>query len=218
MWCKSGPPDIHYHGDSSNKNNCDGVDDGGVNIKCDDDDNCGDFESILNCGEDKDSLGDSIDDGGVNTNGGSDSDFGDGKTRVGCSDNTAGNDGNSNDDGSGINTNDNDCDDEDDSDTDGDNDDNVADGDKDDGGGNDADGGSNGGGGGGNDEGGDNVDSDAKDGCRGIDVIDFDLEDDIDFEDDDGVKNEFFQSNFVSISTIFDVYLKFPGSIRCKQS
>ena len=208
MWCKSGLPDIHYHGDSSNKNNCDGVDDGGVNIKFDDDANCGDFESILNCGEDKNSLGDSIDDGGVDTNGGSDPDFGYGKTRVGCSDNAAGNDGNSNDDGSGIDTNDNDCD-EDDSDIDGDNDD---------GDGNDADGGSNGGGGVGNDEGDDNVDSDAKDGCRDIDVIDFDLEDDIDFEDDDGVKNEFLQSNFVSISTIFDVYLKFPGSIRCKQS
>ena len=208
MWCKSGLPDIHYHGDSSNENNCDGVDDGGVNIKFDDDANCGDFESILDSGEDKNSLGDSIDDGGVDTNGGSDPDFGYGKTRVGCSDNAAGNDGNSNDDGSGIDTNDNDCD-KDDSDIDGDNDD---------GDGNDADGGSNGGGGGGNDEGGDNVDSDAKDGCRDIDVIDFDLEDDIDFEDDDGVKNEFLQSNFVSISTIFDVYLKFPGSIRCKQS
>ena len=208
MWCKSGLPDIHYHGDSSNENNCDGVDDGGVNIKFDDDANCGDFESILDCGEDKNSLGDSIDDGGVDTNGGSDPDFGYGKTRVGCSDNAAGNDGNSNDDGSGIDTNDNDCD-KDDSDIDGDNDD---------GDGNDADGGSNGGGGDGNDEGGDNVDSDAKDGCRDIDVIDFDLEDDIDFEDDDGVKNEFLQSNFVSISTIFDVYLKFPGSIRCKQS
>ena len=208
MWCKSGLPDIHYHGDSSNENNCDGVDDGGVNIKFDDDANCGDFESILDCGEDKNSLGDSIDDGGVDTNGGSDPDFGYGKTRVGCSDNAAGNDGNSNDDGSGIDTNDNDCD-KDDSDIDGDNDD---------GDGNDADGGSNGGGGGGNDEGGDNVDSDAKDGCRDIDVIDFDLEDDIDFEDDDGVKNEFLQSNFVSISTIFEVYLKFPGSIRCKQS
>ena len=42
------------------------------------------------------------------------------------------------------------------------------------------------------------------------------MKDDIDFEDDDGVKSEFLQFNFISISTIFDANLSSPGSIRCK--
>ena len=167
------------------------------------------------CDEDKDGAGsDSIGDRGVDINGGSDPDFGDDKTKVSCSDDTAGDDGNSNDDGGpndggGVDTNDNDCD-GDDTDTDGDNNDNVADGDENNGDGNEADDGSNDEGGGSNDEGGDNADGDAKYGGRD----DCDDRDDIDFEDDDGVRGEFLQSNFVSIS--FDANLSFPGSIRCR--
>ena len=67
---------------------------------------------------------------------------------------------------------------------------------------------------GGNDEGGDNADGDVKDGGRD----DCDDRDDIDFEDDDGVSGEFLQSNFVSISTLFDTNLSFPGLIRCRWS
>ena len=106
--------------------------------------------------------------------------------------------------------------DENDADTDVDNNDNVTDEDKNDGDdgadADEADGGSNDEGGGGNDEGGNNADGDAKDGGR------HDCNDkvDIDFEDDDGVRGEFFQYNFVSISTIFDANLSFLGSIRCK--
>ena len=166
------------HGDSGDKNNSDGVDDCGVNIN----------------------GGDSIGDGGVDTNGGSNPDFGDDKTKVVCSGDTAGDDGNSNHDGGpnddgGVDTNDNDCD-GDDADTDGDNNDNVADGEK-----NEPDGGSNDEGGGGDDEGSDNADGNAKDVSRD----DCDNKDDIDFESDDGVRDEFLQSN--SISTIFDANL-----------
>ena len=60
----------------------------------------------------------------------------------------------------------------------------------------------------------DNADGDAKDGGRGG----CDDKDDIDFEDDEGVEGEFLQSIFVSISTISDANLSFPGSILCKQS
>ena len=155
---------------------------------------------IVDWGEDK-VGGDSIGDGGVNTNGGSDPDFGDDKTKVGYSDDTADDDGNSNNDsgpndGGGVDTNDNDYD-GDDADTDSDNDDNVADGDKNDSDGNEAGNGSFEERGGGNDEG------DDKDGGRDYYGID-----DIDFEDDGGVKGEFnLQSNFVSITTIFDANL-----------
>ena len=107
--------------------------------------------------------------------------------------------------------NNNDCD-GDDADTDGDNNDNVADGDKNNGDDNEADGGSNNKGGGGNGQRGDNADDDAKDGGR----EDCDDRDDIAFEDDDGVRGEFLQSNFVSMSTIFDANLSFPGLIRCR--
>ena len=37
-----------------------------------------------------------------------------------------------------------------------------------------------------------------------------------DDENDDGVRGEYLQSNFVSISTIFDANLSFSVSIRCK--
>ena len=78
---------------------------------------------------------------------------------------------------------------------------------------NEADGGSNDEGGAGNDEGGDNPDGDAKDGGRDDSNVRYD----IGFEDDDdGVRGEFLQSNFVSIFTIFDANLSFPCSIRCK--
>ena len=72
-------------------------------------------------------------------------------------------------------------------------------------------GGSNNEGGGGNDEG-DNADGDAKDDGRD----DSNDKDNTDFEDDDDVKGKFLQSNFVNISTIFDVNLSFPGSVICK--
>ena len=161
-------------------------------------------ENIVDCGEDKDVSGDSIGDCGVDINDGSDPDFGDDKTKVDCSGNTAGNNGNSKDDGGpndggGVDTNDNNCD-GDDADTDGDNDNNVADGDKNDGDGNETD------------KGGDNTEGEGKDGGRD----DCDDKHDIDFEDDDGVRGEYLQSNFVIISTIFDANLSFPVSIRCK--
>ena len=69
------------------------------NISGDDYANWGDGENIVDCGEAKDAGGDSIGDGGLDTNGGINPDFRDDKTKVGCSDNTAGDDGNSNDDG-----------------------------------------------------------------------------------------------------------------------
>ena len=137
------------------------------------------------------SIGDGVDD----TNGGSGSDFGDDKTKVGCSDNKTGDDGISNN-GGGIDTNDNDWD-RDNADTDRDN--NVANGDKNDGDGNDANVGSNDEGAGSNDEGVDNVDDYAKDVVEIIVMIKM-----IDHE---GVKGEFFQSNFVGISTILDANL-----------
>ena len=173
-------------------------------------------ENIVDCSEDKDVGDDSSGDGGVDTNSGSDPDFGDDRTKVGCSDNTAGHDSNSNsdggpNDGGDIDTNLNVCD-GDDADTDGDSDDNVTDGDQIDGDGNEADGGSNDEGGGGNNEGGDNADDDGKGGGRD----DCDDKDEIDFEDDDAVRGQFLQFNFVSISLIFDANLSFPGSIRCK--
>ena len=94
-----------------------------------------------------------------------------------------------------MDTNDNYCG-GDNADTDGDS--NVSvDRDKNDGDSNDADGGS-------NDEGSDNADGDAKDGRD-----DCDDKDDIDFEDNYGVRGEFLQSNS-------DVNLSYPGSIRYK--
>ena len=87
--------------------------------------------------------------------------------KVGCSDDTAGDDGHSNndgglDDGVGVDTNDNDCD-VDYAGADGDYNDNVGYGDKNGGNDDEADGDSNEEGGGGNDEGGHNDDGDAKD-------------------------------------------------------
>ena len=79
--------DSAVDGDSGNKNNS-GTDNGGVNINSCDDANCGDGESILGCGEDKDvGDGDHIGDHGVDTNGGSDPNLEDSKTKVGSSDN-----------------------------------------------------------------------------------------------------------------------------------
>ena len=174
-------------GDSGDKKKDDAVDDDGSDA------NWGDGENIVNCGEDK-VGGDSIGDGGVDNNGGSDPDFGDDKTKVGYSDDTADYDDNSDNDGGpndggGVNTNDNDYD-GDDADTDGGNDDNVDDGDKNDTNGNEADRWSTEERWGGNDE------DDDKDSSRD----DYDI-DDIDFQDDDGVRGEFLQSNFVSITT-----------------
>ena len=77
--------------DSGEKNNSDCVDG--------DDANCGDGESIVDCGEDKDDGGDGTGDVVVDTKGGCDPDFGDDKTKAGCSDNTAGDEGNSDNDG-----------------------------------------------------------------------------------------------------------------------
>ena len=183
------------------------------NIIGDDYVNWGDGENIVDCGEDRDAGGDSIGDSGLDTNGGINPDFRDDKTKVGCSDNTAGDDGNSNDD-VGPNdvgvagTNDNNCD-ANEADTDGGNNGNVVGGDKNDGDGNEAAGGSNAKGGGGNEEGGDNSHGDAKDSGRD----DSDDKDNIDFEDDDGVSGEFLQSNFASISTIFGANLNNLWSI-----
>ena len=65
-------------GDSGDKNNGDGVDDGG------DDVNWGDGENIVDCSEHKDVGSDGVGDDSVDTDGGSDPDFGDDKTKVGC--------------------------------------------------------------------------------------------------------------------------------------
>ena len=55
-------------GDSGDKNYGDGVDDSGVNINGGDNANCGDAESIVDCGNDNDGGGgDSIGDGVVLT-------------------------------------------------------------------------------------------------------------------------------------------------------
>ena len=117
--------------------------------------------------------------------------FGDDKAKVGWGDNTAVDDGNSNDgcgpnEGGAVDANDNDYN-GDNTNTGDDNNDNIADENKNDGDGIEANGGSN-------------------------------DKDDINFEDDCGVKNKFWQFNFVSIFTIFDTNLSFPDSVRCKQS
>ena len=54
-------------GDSGDKNYGDGVDDSGVNINGGDNANCGDAESIVDCGNDDGGGGDSIGDGVVLT-------------------------------------------------------------------------------------------------------------------------------------------------------
>ena len=68
-------------------------------MKDGDDANCGDSESIVDSGEDKDGGGaNSIGDGVVDTKGRCDPYFGDDKTKVGCNDNTAGDEGSRNND------------------------------------------------------------------------------------------------------------------------
>ena len=103
-------------GDSDDSNNDDGVDGGcNVNINGDDDANCNDGESIVDCGDDKDGGGgDSIGNGGIALIGDRDPHFRDGKTKIGCSDDTAGDDDNSDNDGGpndsgGVDTNYNYC-------------------------------------------------------------------------------------------------------------
>ena len=214
-------------GDGSDSNDVDGAYDGNdVNINGGDNATCVDGENIVNCCDDKDGGddGDIIDDSGFGTDG--DRDFEDDKTKADCREDTAGDDGISNDNGGPnyggcVNTNDNDFG-GDGTDSDGDNNNNNnnnknnnnnndnnnnnnnhdVDVDKNDGDENDADDVS-------NNEGGENADSDDKDDARDDD----DNKDHIDFEGND---QEFFETSFIKVSTTYGANLSFPDSVRCK--
>ena len=94
-------------------------------------------------------------------------------------------------------------------DSDGDNNNNSADEDKNDGDGNDTDGGSNG-------ERGSNGENDAKDsGVEMMMLIEIEMMMLI-YKVIMVLKANYLQSNFVSISTVFDANMSVPGSIICK--